>query len=113
MVWNLILTDIHDKLSVFVHKDAAQLASYEPSLFETAFEGYYAPSDEIKLKLHGIMDRIDIDAQHKTFRVVDYKSGRHGGTDLAAYMFKEVILQPFIYLVLAQQMPQLQPSEPS
>ena len=54
------------------------------------------------MKLKGIIDRIDVNAQDKTFRVLDYKSGRHGGKDLAADMFKKVILQPFIYLILAQ-----------
>lgn len=107
VIWELILSDIHDKLSVFVKKDAEKLGSYIPSLFETSFEGFYAPSEHIKMKLHGILDRIDIDRQHKTFRVLDYKSGRRGSADIAACMFRDVILQPFIYLILAKQMPQL------
>ena len=103
VIWELILQDIHDKLSVFVQKDAEQLGSFVPSIFETYFEKEYQPSPQLKLKLKGIIDRIDIDSQHKTFRVVDYKSGRHGGKDLSVDMFKYVILQPFIYLILAQE----------
>ena len=102
VIWDLILTDIHDKLSLFVQKDAEQMGTYIPSIFETYFEKIYAPVPELKLKLKGIIDRIDIDSKHKTFRIVDYKSGRHGGKDLAADMFKYVILQPFIYLLLAR-----------
>lgn len=102
VIWELILQDIHDKLSAFVLEDAQQTGAYVPSVFETYFEKVYAPSEELKLKLKGIIDRIDVDSEHKTFRVLDYKSGRHGGKDLAADMFKHVILQPFIYLILAQ-----------
>ena len=105
VIWDLILTDIHDKLIIFVQEDAKQLEGYIPSLFEKRFEGYYAPTEEIKLKLQGIIDRIDIHPENKTFRVLDYKSSRRGGENLAAYMFKKVILQPFLYLILAQQMP--------
>ncbi len=102
VIWELILKDMHDKLSVFVQKDAEQLGNFVPSIFETYFEKVYIPSNDLKLKLKGIIDRIDIDKTHQTFRVIDYKSGRHGGKDLAADMFKYVILQPFIYLLLAQ-----------
>ncbi len=107
VIWELILQDIHDKLSAFVLQDAEQLGSYVPSIFETYFEKIYQPAPQLQMKLKGIIDRIDIDSTHKTFRVVDYKSGRHGGKDLSADMFKYVILQPFIYLILAQQEPQL------
>ena len=106
VIWQLILQDIREKLTSFVQKDAQHLDSYVPSLFELGFEGFYQPDPQLRLKIYGIIDRIDIDAEHKTFRIVDYKSGRHGGQDLAADMFKHVILQPFIYLVLAQQLPQ-------
>lgn len=102
VIWELILKDIQDKLSGFVVQDAAHLGDYIPSVFETRFEKIYAPSPALKIKLKGIIDRIDVDAESKTFRVVDYKSGKRGGKDLAADMFKKVILQPFIYLVLAQ-----------
>ena len=102
VIWDLILTDIHDKLSAFVQKDAEQLGDYVPSIFETQFEKVYAPSKNLQLKFKGVIDRIDVDREHKTFRIMDYKSSRHGGKDLAADMFKHVILQPFIYLILAQ-----------
>lgn len=101
VIWEIILTDIHDKLSAFVCEEAKQLGDYVPSLFETYFEKIYAPAPEIKLKLKGIIDRIDIDNTHRTFRVIDYKSNQHGSKDLAVEMFKHIILQPFIYLLLA------------
>lgn len=102
VIWELILKDIHDKLADFVVKDAGHLGPYAPGVFETQFEKIYPLSPELKIKLKGIIDRIDVDAKNKTFRVIDYKSGKRGGKDLAADMFKRVILQPFIYLVLAQ-----------
>ena len=107
VIWQLILQDIQEKLKAFVVEDAKNLGNYIPSLFETSFEGFYQPDPQLKIKLRGIIDRIDIDAEHKTFRVLDYKSSRYGGKDLTADMFKQVILQPFIYLILAQQLPQM------
>lgn len=106
VIWELLLKDIHDKLADFVVQDAQHLDGYVPSVFETLFEKIYQPSVQIKLKLKGIVDRIDVHAGAQTFRVLDYKSGRHGGKDLAADMFKKVILQPFIYLILTQDQPQ-------
>ncbi len=102
VVWELILQNMQDKLSDFVVKDAEHLNGYVPSVFETVFEKVYEPSENLKIKLKGIIDRIDVDGKNKTFRVLDYKSSKHGGRDLAAEMFKKVILQPFIYLILAQ-----------
>lgn len=101
VIWDLILADIQGKLSAFIQQDNQEMGNYVPSLFETYFEKMYEPSAQLKLKLKGIIDRIDIDKQHHTFRIVDYKSGRHGGQDLSTDMFKHVILQPFIYLILA------------
>lgn len=108
VIWELILQDIHDKLADFVVKDAEHLDGFVPAVFETLFEKIYEPSPRLHMKLKGIVDRIDVNAAAKTFRVLDYKSGRHGGKDLAADMFKKVILQPFIYLILAQDTPQTQ-----
>ncbi len=112
VIWDLILTDIHQKLSAFIQKDAEKLETYVPSIFETYFEKIYAPTKEMKLKLKGIIDRIDIDSVHKTFRIIDYKSSKHGGQDLAEDMFKCVILQPFIYLILAQGAAQTKDLQP-
>ncbi len=108
VIWQLLLKDLRDKLADFVVKDAQHLEGYIPSIFETPFEKIYALSPTLQIKLKGIIDRIDINAAQGTFRVLDYKSGRHGGKDLAAEMFKKVILQPFIYLILAAQQPQTQ-----
>lgn len=102
VIWQLILQDIQNKLTAFVCKEAEELGNYIPTIFETYFEKEYTPTAGLRIKLKGIIDRIDVDAQHKTFRIIDYKSGRHGGKNLAEEMFKHVILQPFIYLILAQ-----------
>lgn len=112
VVWELILQDMHDKLSAFVLQDAQQLGGYIPSVFETYFEKMYSPAPQLHIQLKGIIDRIDIDPVRRTFRVMDYKSGRHGGKDLAADMFKYVILQPFIYLLLAADTPQTRGLQP-
>ena len=84
VIWELILQDIHDKLADFVVKDAEHLDGFVPSVFETLIEKIYEPSPRLHMKLKGIVDRIDVNAAAKTFRVLDYKSGRHGGKDLAA-----------------------------
>ena len=108
VIWELILKDMRSKLECFVVQDAQHLDGFVPSIFETLFEKYYSLSAEIKIKLKGIVDRIDVNSKDKSFRVLDYKSGRHGSKNLAADMFKKVILQPFIYLLLTQQQPQTQ-----
>ncbi|MBR3632525.1 MAG: exodeoxyribonuclease V subunit gamma [Elusimicrobiaceae bacterium] len=103
VIWDLLVQDMQEKLADFVVKDAQYLDGYVPHIFETYFEKIYQPSAQLSLKIKGIIDRIDVNPEQKTFRIVDYKSGRHGGKNLAADMFKQVILQPFLYLVLAQQ----------
>lgn len=106
VIWQLILQDIRDKLTDFAIEDARHLGAFVPSVFETQFEKIYSLPSAEKMKLKGIIDRIDVDASSGTFRVLDYKSGKRGGKDLAADMFKKVILQPFIYLILVQQQTQ-------
>ena len=102
VIWQLILKEIEETLADFVCKDGAQLGDYIPSIFETFFEKCYSPSPDLQIKLKGIIDRIDVDSQHHTFRVLDYKSSTSGRLDLAGDIFKKVILQPLIYLILAQ-----------
>ena len=106
VVWELILEDIEKKLTDFVVKDAQHLEGFVPQIFETYFEKVYAPSEKLSMKLKGIVDRIDIDLKNKRFRVLDYKSSISGKKSLAENMFKQVILQPFIYLILAEQQKQ-------
>ena len=103
---------MQEKLSRFVVQDAAQLKGYIPRWFETCFEGMYHPTPDIAMKLKGIVDRIDINPSNHTFRIIDYKSSRHGTKDLAVEMFRQFILQPFIYLVLVHGQPQTQGLEP-
>ena len=106
VIWELLLQDIQQTLTDFALQDAQHLDGFVPSIFETVFEKIYQPSAQIKLKLKGIVDRIDVRTGDSCFRVLDYKSSRHGSKDLAADMFKKVILQPFLYLVMTQQQPQ-------
>lgn len=101
VIWDIILQDIKDSLTDFVQKDAEYLDGFVPSVFETFFEAEYAPADGLKMRLKGIIDRIDVNEKDKTFRVVDYKSGRKGSKDLRTDILKHLILQPFIYLILA------------
>ena len=113
VIWDIILQDIKDSLTDFVQKDADHLDGFVPSVFETFFETYYQPSEEFKLHVKGIIDRIDVNEKDKTFRVVDYKSGRKGSKDLRGDILKHLILQPFIYLVLAAQADALKDKNPA
>ncbi len=108
VIWELILKDIYEKLSDFAVKDALELDGLVPQIFETFFEKVYAPSSTLSIKLKGIVDRIDIDEKSKRFRVLDYKSSLSGKKSIASSMFKQVILQPFIYLILAEGQKQTQ-----
>ncbi len=106
VIWELIWDDMRAKLSDFVVQDAQHLEGFIPQIFETLFEKIYSPSPEVSVKLKGVVDRIDIDCKNKRFRVLDYKSSISGKKDLAEVMFKQVILQPFLYLILAHNQPQ-------
>ena len=103
VVWELIMEDMLDKLTRFVLQDVHALDGYIPSVFETMFEKKHSLTAQLEINLKGIVDRIDIHTQHKTFRVIDYKSSKLGGKDLKADMFRKLILQPFIYLLLVGQ----------
>lgn len=107
VVWEIILEDIKAKLSAFVKEDAARLDGLIPSIFEELFDGIYQPSAEIKLKVKGYIDRIDIDPEKKILRVVDYKSSQKGGKELSSEILKHLILQPYLYWLLAEQSPRL------
>ncbi len=106
VVWQLILQNISETLSDFVVKDAENLEGFVPAVFETRFKKDYALSPSLNIRFMGIVDRIDVNEQNRTFRVVDYKKSRLGGKNLALDMFAKVILQPFVYLSLAQDSPQ-------
>ena len=106
VIWELILKDIREKLADFVVQDAQHLEGFLPTVFETLFEKMYHPAADLRIKLKGIVDRIDVNPQARTFRVLDYKTARLGGKDLSADLFKKLILQPLIYLLLAQDQPQ-------
>lgn len=107
VIWDILLEEIKTLLADFVQKDAARLEGFVPSIFETTFSALYQPSAAVRLKLAGIIDRVDINESAKTYRVVDYKSSRKGSKDLRTDIFKNLILQPFIYLVLAQHIERL------
>lgn len=107
VIWEIILEDMKTLLADFVQKDARELDGFVPAVFETVFDAPYTPSENMRIKLTGIIDRIDVNEQAKTFRVVDYKSSRKGGKDLRTDIFKHLILQPFLYVLLAEKMPRL------
>ena len=106
VIWELLLQDIDAKLVDFVVKDAECLEGFVPQIFETLFEKEYVLSEYLCIKLKGIVDRIDVDPKNKRFRVLDYKSSLSSKKGLAENMFRHLILQPFIYLLLVNQQPQ-------
>ncbi len=105
VVWELILQEMKEKLAAFVLEDLHQLGAYTPARFEMPVSA--EPCDVLPLRLRGIIDRVDVDETHKTFRVADYKSSRKGSKNLAADFFDELIFQPFIYVWIARRLPQL------
>ncbi|OUO56185.1 PD-(D/E)XK nuclease family protein [Candidatus Avelusimicrobium gallicola] len=102
VVWELILQEMKEKLSAFVLEDLHELGPYTPAWFEMPVSS--EPSEELPLRLRGIIDRVDVDGVHKTFRVADYKSSRKGTKDLASDFFTHLIFQPFIYVWIARRL---------
>lgn len=105
LVWKLILEDMRARLVTFAQEDVKQLGAFIPTYFEREFAALAVA--QLPFHLRGIIDRIDVDKEHKTFRVVDYKSSRKGTKDLGKVFFTHLIFQPFLYVFAAQQMPEL------
>lgn len=105
LVWELILTQLREQLIAFAQADIKKLGDFTPELFEKEFSHIQIP--KIPFVLQGIIDRIDIDRVHKQFIVADYKSSKKGGKDLSKAFFTHLIFQPFLYILAAQQLPQL------
>ncbi len=106
VVWGMILEHIRQKLTAFVQQDVKQLGSFTPAIFEQ--ECTLNPSPALPLRLYGYIDRVDVNVAQKQFYVVDYKSTRKGSSDLAKDLFTQLTLQPFVYVLMAQSLPQLQ-----
>ena len=105
VVWELILAQIRQRLTAFVQEDINTLGKFIPSFFEKEFANLPVP--ELPFKLCGIIDRIDVNPDEKTFFIADYKSSRKGTKDLAQSFFTHLIFQPFLYALAAQQLPEL------
>ena len=105
VVWEMILEQIRQKLTDFVTQDLKQLGDFTPAIFEQAVSRQ--PTDQLPIKLRGIIDRIDVNENQQKFYVVDYKSTRKGSGKLVSDLFTQLILQPFIYVLLAQEIPAL------
>lgn len=105
VVWELILEDIRARLTDFVTEDLKNLGPFTPSYFEKEFTRMSVPG--LPFKLRGVIDRVDVDAAHKTFVVADYKSSKKGTKDLAADFFSHLIFQPFLYVLAAEKLPEL------
>lgn len=105
VVWELILEDIRARLADFVTEDLKNLGPFTPSYFEKEFARLSVAG--LPFKLRGVIDRVDVDAEHKTFIVADYKSSKKGTKDLAADFFTHLIFQPFLYVLAAEKLPEL------
>lgn len=104
VVWEMILENIRQKLTDFAMQDITQLDAFTPAVFEQEVS---AKCPNLPVKLRGIIDRVDVNPAAHTFYVVDYKSSRKGSGQLVQDFFTQLILQPFVYLLLAPQLPQL------
>ncbi len=105
VVWEIILENIRQKLSTFAVQDVHQLGALIPQYFEQ--EVTMEPTEELALRLRGIMDRVDVDPATKQFRVADYKSTRKGTKDLAKDFFTRLVFQPVLYIIMARALAQL------
>lgn len=105
VVWELILQDIRTRLAQFVEEDLKNLGPFTPSYFEKEFARLEVPG--LPFKLRGVIDRVDVDAAHKTFVVADYKSSKKGTKNLAADFFTHLIFQPFLYVLAAEKLLEL------
>lgn len=106
LIWELILEEIKQQLTAFAQEDIKNLGDYTPTLFEKEFSKIRVSS--LPFALRGIIDRIDINKKDNTFIVADYKSSKKGGNDLAKAFFTHLIFQPFLYVLAAEKLPELE-----
>ena len=66
------MDDLRSALHSFLERDAALLPAFEPAHFEFTF-GRETPVEYAGVRLHGSIDRFDVDAQGRAV-VIDYKS---------------------------------------
>ena len=105
VVWELILEEIRTQLAEFVMEDLKNLGPFTPSYFEKEFTRLSVSG--LPFKLRGVIDRVDVDSEHKTFIVADYKSSKKGTNDLVSDFFVHLIFQPFLYVLAAEKLPEL------
>lgn len=105
VVWELILEEIRTQLAEFVMENLKNLGPFTPSYFEKEFTRLSVSG--LPFKLRGVIDRVDVDAEHKTFIVADYKSSKKGTNDLVSDFFVHLIFQPFLYVLAAEKLPEL------
>lgn len=105
VVWELVLEEIRTQLAEFVMEDLKNLGPFTPSYFEKEFTRLSVSG--LPFKLRGVIDRVDVDAEHKTFIVADYKSSKKGTNDLVSDFFVHLIFQPFLYVLAAEKLPEL------
>ena len=105
VVWELLLAQMRQRLIAFAKEDIKTLGTFTPSYFEREFAAL--PIPELPFKLRGIVDRVDVDTQEKTFIVADYKSSGKGTKDLAKSFFTHLIFQPFLYVLATEKLPEL------
>lgn len=106
VVWELILSQIREQLLTFLQEEALALGTFTPTYFEKEFTALDV--ENFPLRLRGVIDRIDVDMQHKRFVIADYKSSRKGPSDLAKAFFSHLIFQPFLYPLAAAKLPELE-----
>lgn len=102
VVWELLVEQIRQTLVKFAQEDAKHLDGFLPTYFEQ--EAVAEPTEGLPLRLHGFIDRIDINSAQQTLRIVDYKSTRKGTANLARDLFTRLTLQPFLYWLMVLQL---------
>jgi RecB family exonuclease len=85
-LWDVRRRRLRDDLARFVRLERADAGAWRPAAFEQRF-GRDAPlvpvlaaPDGRRLRLHGVIDRIDTQPGTDAVRVVDYKTGRQIAT---------------------------------
>ena len=103
VVWELIRQELIQKITDFVVEEAPQLGAFVPAVFETDFEAVYTSAENTKIKIHGIVDRVDLDETSRQYQVADYKSSIHTKKDLEHALLADNVFQPFLYAVMLAQ----------
>jgi ATP-dependent helicase/DNAse subunit B len=102
LLWTLEKTKILESLRGLITAELNDTEGFVPTYFEENFECRFSLSPDSAVTLHGRIDRIDLSADGRRARIIDYKTGKLRLFEDGEFKGGEALQLPF-YLYAAGQ----------